>query len=104
MAQILSFAQAFGARSEAEPSEEAQPTQGTAPPLMDEGMLFGILQMVQQLQQRDSKQEALLCALKPYLAPKRREKLDQAMQIARLSSLAGLALKNSGGLFGSKEG
>ena len=51
----------------------------------------------------DGKQEALLCALKPFLRPERREGIDRAMQLAKLSQLAGIALKN-GGLMGSKGG
>ena len=61
------------------------------------------MQMMQQAQHTDSKQEALLCALKPYLVPERRDKIDRALRIARLSQLASFALRNSGGLFG-KEG
>ena len=45
-------------------------------------------------------QEALLAALKPYLRPERREKLDRAMRIARISQIAGGALKQHGGLLG----
>lgn len=93
MAQILSMAKSFGMQPE-------QPSAPTAPPLMDEGMMLSLMQMMQQLQQTDGKQEALLCALKPYLAPHRQEKLDRAMQLARISHLAGFALKNSGDLFG----
>ncbi len=102
MAQILSMARSFGMGQESEPSASSPPPCGNPFP-MDEGMLFQMMQIFQQMQQTDSKQEALLCALKPYLAPERREKLDQAMQLARFSRLAQLAL-GSGGLFGGKVG
>ncbi len=36
-------------------------------------------------------------ALKPYLAPERQAKIDEALRIAKLSQLAGLAFKNYGG-------
>lgn len=103
MAQILSLAQSFGMQSEPEPSAAppSAPAMGAMP---DEGFLLSIMQMMQQAQKSDAKQEALLCALKPYLAPERREKLDRAMQLARLSHIAGFALRNSGGLLGNKEG
>lgn len=94
MAQILSMAKSFGMHSE----QTSEPT--PAPPTVDEGMMLGLMQIMQQVQQTDGKQEALLQALKPFLAPERREKLDKAMQLARISHLAGFALKNSGNLFG----
>ncbi len=93
MSQILSMAKSFGMQAE-------QPSEPTAPPPMDEGMLMGIMQLMQQAQRTDGKQEALLCALKPYLAPERREKLDRAMQLARISHIAGFALRNYGGMLG----
>ena len=42
----------------------------------------------------EQKQEALLNALRPFLKPNRREKLDRAIRAARLSQLAGRALKS----------
>ena len=95
MAQIMSRAQSFGA---AQPQEQPQ----TAVPPIDDGTMRTIIGMMQQLQRTDSRQEALLSALKPYLAPERREKIDRAAQIARLSRLAGSALQN--GLFGKRGG
>lgn len=41
----------------------------------------------------DRRQENLLNALKPFLRPERREKIDRAMQAARISRLAGAALR-----------
>lgn len=92
MAQILSMAKSLGMQP---PTADAPPP--SAPPPVDEGMLMGMMQMMQQMQQTDGKQEALLSALKPYLAPERREKLDRAMQLAKISHLAGYALRNYGG-------
>mgnify|MGYP004646277503 FL=1 len=63
---------------------------------MDPRMLQTLMRLMQQAQQSDGKQEALICALKPFLAPERREKMDRAMQIARISHLAGFALRNYG--------
>lgn len=92
MAQILSMAKSLGLQDSA-PNEPPQ----SAPPPVDEGMLMGMMEMMRQMQQTDGRQEALLTALKPYLAPERREKLDRAMQLAKMSRLAGFALKNYGG-------
>ena len=47
--------------------------------------------IIQQTQHTDKKQEALVHALRPYLKPGRRTKLDKAIQIAKMSQLAGLA-------------
>ena len=41
----------------------------------------------------DRRQENLLCALKPFLKPEKREKIDRALQIARLTHLAEFALR-----------
>lgn len=127
MAQILSLAQSLGMQppetqaavpSSPEPAPSAPEPPPTAPkpspppassggmqalpsmPAMDSGMLRAMMQLMQQAQQSDSKQEALLLALKPYLAPERRDKIDRALQIARISHLAGFALRNYGGLVG----
>lgn len=99
MAQIMSFAQSFGGQQPQQPQEPQ-----AAVPSIDPGMMQAIVGIMQQLQHTDSRQEALLNALKPYLAPERREKIDRAAQIARLSRLAGTALQNYGGLFGSRGG
>lgn len=56
-------------------------------------MLAALLQRAGKL---DRRQENLLNALKPFLKPARREKIDRAMQAARLSRLAGAALRANG--------
>lgn len=107
MAQILSLAQSFGmqAPGDAPPEPQSPPAQSTFSPSMpDAGFVQAIMGLMQQAQHTDGKQEALLCALKPFLKPERREKIDQAMQLARISHLAGFALKNYGGLLGQKGG
>lgn len=106
MAQILSMAQSFGlqppepSRAPDAPPKPGQPPKPPSPPpkppQLDPRMLQTLTQLMQQAQQSDGKQEALICALKPFLAPERREKMDRAMQIARISHLAGFALRNYG--------
>lgn len=93
MAQLMSFAQSLGMGP-----PDAPPPPG--PPPGDDSFVRGILQLVRQANQKDGPQEALLAALKPYLRPERREKLDRAMRIARISQIAGSALKQHGGLLG----
>ena len=99
MAQILSMAKSLGM----EP-DQAEKTAPESPPAADPEMLQGLMRLMKQVQYRDGKQEALLQALKPYLAPERRDKIDQALQIARISHLAGAALGNYGGIFGKQGG
>ena len=99
MAQILSLAQSFGLQ----PPEEAAAAP-PAPPPPDDGMAKAIFTMMQQARQSDGRQEALLLAIKPYLRPERRGKIDRALQIARISHMAGFALRNYGKLPGKGGG
>lgn len=102
MAQILALARSFGMGQESESSSVSEPAQRGSF-FMDEGMLMQMMQIFQVMQERDPRQEALLGALRAYLAPERQKKLDRAMELARLTKLAGIAL-GPGGLFGGKVG
>lgn len=107
MAQLLSMAQSLGlSPPEATPAGEPPPAPPPVPPPvppMDEGMLRSVMQLMQEAQHTDARQEALLCALKPFLRPERRAALDRASELARISRLAGAALKG-GALGGGKGG
>ena len=96
MAKIMSLAQSLG-REQSAPSPPPAPPRPQPPPPPDDAFVKGILRLLQQAQHTDKRQEALLCALKPYLAPERQAKIDEALRIAKLSQLAGLAFKNYGG-------
>ncbi len=112
MAQILSLAQSLGLQPpEASPPEKPRaasakppapfrkpPEIAEMPEMPDMQMMQSMMRLLQQAQQTDGKQEALFCALKPYLAPEKREKLDRALQMSKLSRLAGFAMKNYGTL------
>ena len=104
MAKIMSLAQSLGGEQPAPspPPEKPRPQPPSAPP--DDAFVKGILRLMQQAQHTDKRQEALLCALKPYLAPERQAKIDEALRIAKLSQLAGLAFKNYGGFPGKGDG
>ena len=52
--------------------------------------------LLKQAGRLDARQENLLNALKPFLKPSRREKIDRALQVARLSHLAQAALRSRG--------
>lgn len=81
MAQVMSLAQSLGVASaeKNETPEEPSP----APDLI--GMLSTL--------KGDDRQASLFRALGPYLSPKRRKKLERAMQLARMSGLMKAALK-----------
>ena len=102
MEKIMSLAQSLGGPSAA-PNGPPDPPPKPPPPPPDDAFVKGILRLMQQAQHTDKRQEALLCALKPYLAPERQAKIDEALRIAKLSQLAGFALKNYGGFPGKGE-
>lgn len=95
MAQLVSMAQSMGLQSLL-PQEKAAPAADVpAPPSapIDPEMLAPLMQLLQAAQSSDPKQEALVRALKPYLSPERRDKLDRAAVLARFGRLAFAALK-----------
>ena len=106
MQQIFALAQALGlsAPSSAPPPAPAQQAPPKAPPeppmpqaapvQPPTGSVSDTLaELLQKAGTLDRRQENLLNALKPFLRPDRREKIDRAMQAARLSRLAGAALR-----------
>ena len=97
MKELLALARSLGAELPEELQESAaQPETESPQPMKGLGALMSqplgaLLQSAGKLEQ---KQEALLNALRPFLKPNRREKLDRAIRAARLSQLAGRALKS----------
>jgi hypothetical protein len=82
MNEILAIAQNLGLGGESSlPQQEDLQMAGT---------VMGILQ---DMQKSDPRQENLLHALLPYLDATRQKKLKRAMQIGKLSRLAGAALQ-----------
>lgn len=93
---ILSFAQSLGISPPPQPlentaSEPPQPSSAEA----DGNANAEFSAILSQVSHMDRRQEALLLALKPFLKPSRRQKIDRAVQAARFSHLAGLALRRS---------
>ena len=78
--QIMDIASAFGIHE----------AEGALPDL---SMASNITQALGQVQEKEEKQQALVRALLPYLRPKHRTRLERAIQVARISHLAGAALK-----------
>ncbi len=89
MAQVMSMVQSLGLGG---PPEDGGGQQ--APSGADDQMLSSLLHIMHDAQQGEPRQEALLCALKPYVRPERREKIDKALRIARISHIAGCAIRN----------
>ena len=78
--QIMDMASAFG----------IQGVDSTQPEL---NILPNISQAWGQVQEKEEKRQALVKALLPYLRPNHRTRLERAIQVARISHLAGAALK-----------
>lgn len=102
MAQIMQLAQSLGGgetRQSATPSPPQQPAPpppsgGGGDPLssltggIDPKLLSRLLPLIQELGgQRDSNARTLLYALRPYLRSDRQEKIERALQLARLFHL-----------------
>ena len=104
MAQIMQMAQSLsGGQAQQPPPPVSPPPPPQAPPSpggdpfsslagltggMDPAMLAKLLPLVQELgSQNDSNARQLLQALRPYLRPERQDKLERALQLARLFHL-----------------
>lgn len=86
MEQIMAIAKSLGFPPPGEDTQAAAEQPLTIPPQLT--------QILSQASQMERRQDALLRALKPFLQPSRQEKIDKALQVARISQLAGYALKN----------
>ena len=115
MAQIMQLAQSLGGSSPspaAPPPQEPSPASfSPSPPSggpstsggdllssltggMDPTLMLKLLPLVQELGgQRDSNARQLLYALRPYLKPERQEKVERALQLARLFHIGRKFLK-----------
>lgn len=114
MAQIMQMAQSLsgGQQEQAPPSSPPPQSQGPAQPSswqgqqsqkasppssdllssltggMDPKLMMKLLPLIQELGgQQDSNARQLLYALRPYLKPERQEKVERALQLARLFHL-----------------
>ncbi len=103
MSQIMQLAQSLGGgQASASPPPQQQPPQQqpawNPPPGgdllsslaggMDAGLVSRLLPLIQELGgQRDSNARNLLYALRPYLRSDRQEKVERALQLARLFHL-----------------
>ena len=103
MAQIMQLAQSLGGGEAPQAPLPRQPKpetsgsipQGSSVPQAgdffssllggDPSLLLKLMPLIQELGgQKDSNARALLCALQPYLKPERQNKIERALQLARL--------------------
>ena len=95
MQQIASMAQALGGDAKTPPPEQKDPAPGPIP-AFDPRLIQAMTQTMGQTG-IDSNQKQLLQALSPYLSSHRVQKLERAMQAARLAGAAS-AFLSAGGL------
>lgn len=101
MSQIMALAQSLGGTSAPSATEPPPPP----PPSSDMGLqldprlLSNIVSLLGQYNSNDDQRVALLNALRPFVKEQRYAKLDKAIQIAKLSRMARMALE----LFRAKE-
>lgn len=105
MGQIMALAQSLGGQGEHPQEQKEEPE----PPLCEDGGAFPFsmgeldprlmqvgMRVLQEYQRGDDKKTALLTALRPFVKEERYERLDRAIQIARLSRVIRVALEELG--------
>ena len=93
MQQVIAMAQSFGmnpprpdGQAKTNPPSDAQPVSQTAQDMLQRMNQFAALPML------DSNQKGLLNALSPYLSKEKSQKLENAMAIAHLATLASITI------------
>ncbi len=103
MSQIMSLAQSLGGtgsdQSDSASSEPPPPPPSSPELQLDPKLLTGLASLLSQNSGEDDQRIALLNALKPFVKEQRHAKIDKAIQIAKLSRMARMALE----LFRSEE-
>lgn len=90
MQGILEMAKGLGLG--APPASDEAPKEESPPPESGDA----VAALLREAGRLDGKPTALLQALKPFLREDRREKLDRAVRAARISRVAGSAIRNLG--------
>ena len=105
MSQIMSLAQSLGGASDEQAQNTSSEPSGSSPQSdfgipLDPQLLSKLAMLFTQYNQDDDHRTALLQALRPFVREQRYAKIDKAIQIAKLSRIAVMALE----AFRSKEG
>lgn len=90
MESIMAMAKSLGQQ------QQSQSAPVSTPPGADPVQLMQSLLQLSRNMSGDERQVALFQALKPFVRPDRAERLDRAIQVARISRLAGRALQSLG--------
>ena len=104
MGQIMALAQSLGGQMGGVSDQKEEPVSAersggdTHLPLeeLDPRLMQVGMRVLQEYQRGDDKKTALLTALRPFVKEERYEKLDRAIQIARLSRVIRVALEELG--------
>ena len=103
MGQIMQLAQSLGGGFDF-PAKDTAPCPSPPPPQdsnpfgsMDLSTVMRLLPLLQELGGENTNARALLLALRPYLRTERQEKVEQALQLARLIRVGKQFLGNRGG-------
>lgn len=101
MEKITNLAKSLmGGQTGGQDQEPAQEQGGLASILGSDGIdaaaLGRIGRLIKAGNREDSKQRALLEAMRPYLSQKRRDKMDRALRIAKVAKIAELAIGGLG--------
>lgn len=107
MGQIMALANSIsGQQAEQSPSEQESRAEREEPEAgnpfdlfrdLDPGMIPKLLSLYGEYTRSNDEKTALLQALRPFLREERQQKLDRAVQIARLSRVIRLAFQQFGG-------
>ena len=95
MQQIMEMASAMGFQPPEENTTVEMPSVQEA--------FQQVSQVLQKTEVQENRQQTLIRALLPYLSPRRQAKLERAMQLSRISLLAGAALQNQVGTMNGEE-
>lgn len=97
MSQIMSLAQSLSGDSQKgsvpSPAEASTPTSSNADLSLDPQLLSKMLSLLDSCNEQDDQRVALLTALRPFVKERRYARLDKAIQVAKLSRMARMALE-----------
>lgn len=97
MSQIMSLAQSLSGDSQKgsvpSPAEASTPTSSNADLSLDPQLLSKMLSLLNSCNEQDDQRVALLTALRPFVKERRYARLDKAIQVAKLSRMARMALE-----------
>ena len=95
MARELFGDQAGAGEQQAGPAPS--PAGQSAPPPAPDANVLSALGRAFSGKVQPSRSTALLLAMRPYMRPEKQEKLDRAIQIARMANIAGTVMRQYGG-------